>query len=83
MKGQITVTISAKEGIALISNESLPKSLTNKIVKAFREANVTPQGAKAAVVARATVKTTTKTKAPTTTTRAAKSEKTESQPIVN
>ena len=52
MKGQITITFSAKEAVAILSNETLPKSITNKVVKAFREANVTPQGAKASITSR-------------------------------
>lgn len=56
MKGQFTVTFSAKEAVALLSNESTPKSLTNKIVKAFREAAITPVGGKNSIVSRATTK---------------------------
>jgi hypothetical protein len=54
MKGKITLEFTAKEAIAMLSNETLPKSLTGKIVKAFRESAITPVGKKASVVARAT-----------------------------
>lgn len=58
MKGTITMTFTAKEAVAMLANDTLPKSLTNKIVKAFRESNsVKPQGAKAAAIARTTTKT--------------------------
>lgn len=52
MKGSITLTFSAKEAVALISG-TVPKTVTTKIVNAFRASNVTPEGAKASVVARA------------------------------
>jgi hypothetical protein len=67
MKGKITLELTAKEAVAMLSSEATPKSLTTKIVKAFRASSITPQGAKAAVVARATTKG-LKTKTPKTTT---------------
>lgn len=57
MKGQITLTFTAKEAISMLAT-STSKSLTRKIVTAFQAADVTPAGAKNSVVARA--KTATK-----------------------
>lgn len=60
MKGSITITFSAKEAVALISNETLPKSITNKVVSAFRSAGATPQGKVASAIAKGVAKTKTK-----------------------
>lgn len=56
MKGKITVEFSAKEAMALLASDATPASVTKKIVTAFRASNVTPQGAKAAAIAKAPAK---------------------------
>ena len=57
MKGTITITLSAKEAIAIIGADGLPKSVTNKVVAAFRGAGATPQGKVASAIAKGVSKT--------------------------
>jgi hypothetical protein len=51
MKNQITLTITGKEALTLISGEIVP-SVQKKVINALKGSNVRPIGARAAAVAK-------------------------------
>lgn len=51
MKGTITLTLTAKDALALISG-TVPSTITKKVVAALKVSNVTPVGKKASLISK-------------------------------